>query len=179
MTTEKTNLDHAAEIIAGVFRPLMKGYADALGRDLATKLRDAGLLVPDDTSAPAAPVLPEGWQLAEHPVHGRVLVPNSTPKMDGCVYGIFPSDTDITGFDWHPYEPNELTYLGDTAVATLPGKWKPAEHRRYGRVVVTNPATSGDGYVYCVFPTGRDGTGFDWHPYDPVALTYLDTEVHR
>ena len=61
----------------------------------------------------------------------------------------------------------------------LPEGWQLAEHRRYGRVVVTNPATSGDGYVYCVFPTGRDGTGFDWHPYDPVALTYLDTEVHR
>ena len=44
------NIDRVAEIIADVFRPLMKGYADALGCDLATQLRDAGLLMPDDAT---------------------------------------------------------------------------------------------------------------------------------
>lgn len=42
-----TNIDHAADIIAAPLRPLVKGYADALGGDLAAQLCDAGLLAPD------------------------------------------------------------------------------------------------------------------------------------
>ena len=44
MTTNETR---AAEVIAEVFRPLVKGYADALGRDLAVQLDKEGLLAPD------------------------------------------------------------------------------------------------------------------------------------
>ena len=58
----------------------------------------------------------------------------------------------------------------------LPGRWRLADHKDHGRVIVTDPNPNRDGYVYCVFPSDRDSTGFDWHPYDPEALTYLDTD---
>ena len=52
-----TNIDRAVHILADAFRPGFGGAADAIGRDLAHLLDDAGLLAPDipeanDTSLP-------------------------------------------------------------------------------------------------------------------------------
>lgn len=41
------NEERAGKIIADVFRPLLKGSADGLGRDLAAHLAKEGLLAPD------------------------------------------------------------------------------------------------------------------------------------
>lgn len=42
-----TNEERAAKMIADTFRPLLKGYADALGHDLAAQLAKEGLLASD------------------------------------------------------------------------------------------------------------------------------------
>ena len=80
---------------------------------------------PGDTPSPS-PALPDGWRLADHPDHGRVIVTDDTPGLDGWVYGVFASDMDGTGFDWHPYDPGELTLLDAPAppnTITLGSKW--------------------------------------------------------
>ena len=70
---------------------------------------------PGDQQPAPAPALPDGWRLADHPEHGRVVVTDDTPGLDGWVYGVFASDMDGTGFDWHPYDPGELTLLDTPA----------------------------------------------------------------
>ena len=63
------------------------------------------------TEKPApAPALPDGWLLADHPKHGRVIVTTTTPDDDGDFYFMFPAD-DLTGYDWDACRPDELTYL--------------------------------------------------------------------
>lgn len=57
-----------------------------------------------------APALPDGWRLAEHKEHGRVIITKLTPDDDGDVYFTFPAD-DLTGYDWDACSPDELTYL--------------------------------------------------------------------
>ena len=59
----------------------------------------------------------------------------------------------------------------------LPDGWRLADHKDHGRVIVTNPNQESDGYSYCIFSSDMDSTGFDWHPYDPEALTYIDQEA--
>ena len=100
-----TNIDRAAEVIADAFRPGFGGAAPAIGRDLAHLLADAGVL---------APALPDGWRLADHEDHGRVIVTTPTPDDDGDVYFAFPFD-DLTGYDWDACHPDELTFLDQGA----------------------------------------------------------------
>ena len=74
----------------------------------------------DQNPAPA-PALPDGWRLADHEDHGRVIVTTPTPDDDGDVYFAFPVD-DLTGYDWDACRPDELTYIdtepgGDTSDA--------------------------------------------------------------
>ena len=57
-----------------------------------------------------APALPEGWRLADHERHGRVVVTNPTPDADGHVYFVAPTPG-VIGNDWHICTPDELTYL--------------------------------------------------------------------
>lgn len=68
-----TTTDRAAEIIADVFRPLMKGHANAMGRDLATKLAAAGLLAPESqiirTREELAALDPDTLVTSRIPVH--------------------------------------------------------------------------------------------------------------
>ena len=71
---------------------------------------------PTGTPAPA-PALPDGWRLADHEDHGRVIV-TTTPNRNGYVCVLF-SVYDRTGHDWLFYTSDELTYLdqeGDTPV---------------------------------------------------------------
>ena len=56
-----------------------------------------------------APALPEGWRLADHKDHGRVIV-TTTPNRNGYVCVLF-SVYDRTGHDWLFYTSDELTYL--------------------------------------------------------------------
>ena len=67
---------------------------------------------PGDTPAPA---LPEGWRLADHPEHGRVIVANAIPGRDGHIHYVFSSDRYPTGLDWHHCTPDALTYLDQEA----------------------------------------------------------------
>lgn len=69
-----------------------------------------------------------------------------------------------------------LTWPGDTPAApALPDGWRLADHKKYGRVIVTSAAPDADGYVYFVSrATGPIGN--DWHLCPPDELTYLDQE---
>ena len=74
-----------------------------------------------------------------------------------------------------------LTWPGEqkpTPVPDLPDGWRLADHRKYGRVVVTNPTPDPSGHVYFVGPaTGPIGN--DWHFCTPDDLTYLDQEADQ
>lgn len=75
-----------------------------------------------------------------------------------------------------PWTVARLRKKADTAPA-LPDGWRLADHRKYGRVVVTNPIPDNRGYVYYVFPSDMDATGYNWFPGDPDELTYIDQEA--
>lgn len=62
--------------------------------------------------ADPAPALPDGWRLADHPEHGRVIV--TTPARDGRAYYVLPA-ADHFGFDWHFCDPSALTYIDQEA----------------------------------------------------------------
>lgn len=67
---------------------------------------------PDGDEKPApAPALPDGWRLADHEDHGRVIVTNPTPNRSGQVYFVLPSDTFYMGYHRHLCDLDELTYL--------------------------------------------------------------------
>lgn len=69
-----------------------------------------------------APALPEGWRLADHWDHGRVIVTNTTPNSGGNVYFVLPDSLENWGYGWGYCPPADLTYLdtdqgGDTSDA--------------------------------------------------------------
>lgn len=66
---------------------------------------------PGDTPAPAAPALPDGWRLADHKEHGRVIVTNPTPDCYGHAYFAFSRADCLSGLDWKVCDPDDLTYL--------------------------------------------------------------------
>lgn len=57
----------------------------------------------------------------------------------------------------------------------LPDGWRLADHKKYGRVVVTTTTPNRDGYV-CFVLHSYGTLGHDWLFCDPAELTYLDTE---
>ena len=65
---------------------------------------------PSDKKPAPAPALPDGWRLAEHEDHGRVIVTNPTPDPSGHVYFVLPVD-DPMGYDWLFCDPDDLTYI--------------------------------------------------------------------
>lgn len=67
-----------------------------------------------------APALPDGWRLADHPEHGRVIVANAIPGRDGHIHYVFSSDRYPTGLDWHHCTPDALTYLDQEAEDDTP-----------------------------------------------------------
>ena len=67
----------------------------------------------DQNPAPA-PALPDGWRLADHEGHGRVIVTTQTPGSDGNVFFVLPSDGPL-GYDWFFCDPAELTYIDQGA----------------------------------------------------------------
>lgn len=66
---------------------------------------------PGEKKAAPAPALPDGWRLADHEDHGRVVVTNPAPDCYGTVYFAFPRVDCLNGFDWKFCDPEELTYL--------------------------------------------------------------------
>ena len=69
---------------------------------------------PTGTPAPA-PALPDGWRLADHEDHGRVIVTTQTPDRDGYVYVVIPDAGNFRGYDWHFCDPDRLTYIDQGA----------------------------------------------------------------
>ena len=69
---------------------------------------------PGNQEVAPAPTLPDGWRLADHEGHGRVIVTTQTPNRDGNIYFVTPSDW-LLGYDCHPCRPDELTYIDQEA----------------------------------------------------------------
>ena len=72
-----------------------------------------------------------------------------------------------------------MTWPGEQQPApapALPAGWRLADHREYGRGIVTTPTPDIDGRVYVVRPAD-DPMGYDWFFSDPDDLTYLDQEA--
>ena len=68
---------------------------------------------PGDRKPAPAPSLPDGWRLADHKKHGRVIV-TTTPNRDGNVYFTAPTDGHM-GYGCHFCTPDELTYIDQEA----------------------------------------------------------------
>ena len=66
---------------------------------------------PGDKKPALASALPDGWRLADHPNHGRVIVTNTIPNRAGDVCYVLPTVEDSMGYDWFFCDPDELTYL--------------------------------------------------------------------
>lgn len=101
---------------------------------------------------------------------------------DGSATVLWPSGF-IEQADWEDVTPRpdlpSLTWPGEQQPApALPDGWRLADHKRYGRVIVTNPTPDADGHVYFVAPA-PEPLGNDWHPCDPGELTYLDQEADQ
>ena len=58
---------------------------------------------------------------------------------------------------------------------SLPDGWRLADHKKYGRVMVTNPTPDACGYIYFVRSDDEFVAGFDWAACLPDELTYIDT----
>ena len=85
----------------------------------------------------------------------------------------------IQGLVDHPETPEIVAQaLADAGLLApaLPDGWRLADHKLYGRVIVTSASTSpnDDGYVYILLST-TESKGYDW-VFCPVnRLTFLDT----
>ena len=72
------------------------------------------------TEKPApAPALPDGWRIADHKDHGRVIVTNPTPRRDGRVYFVLPAVNPL-GHDWFFCDHAELRYIDQEAEDVTP-----------------------------------------------------------
>ena len=61
-----------------------------------------------------SPALPDGWRLADHQKHGRVIVTTQTPNREGDVYAVIPTENPL-GYDWHLCALDELTFFDQGA----------------------------------------------------------------
>lgn len=103
-----------------------------------------------------------------HDRHGDVALIDADGKIDWTLPEYVTPRPDLPRLEWP----------GDTpapAAPALPEGWRLADHRAYGRVVVTNTVPDTEGHVYFVAPA-PEPLGNDWHPCDPGELTYLDTD---
>ena len=72
-----------------------------------------------------------------------------------------------------------MEWPGDQKPApALPEGWRLADHKGYGRGIVTNPTPNRDGHVYFVIPDD-DPMGYEWVFCTPDDLTYLDQEADQ
>ena len=68
---------------------------------------------PRDKKPAPAPALPEGWRLADHKDHGRIIVTTENPDMDGRVAFVYRGGYSGFGYAW--CKPAELTYIDQEA----------------------------------------------------------------
>ena len=85
------------------------GEVDWVSLEYVTPRPDLPRLEWSDNKKPA-PALPEGWRLADHEDHGRVIVTNTTPDPSGHVYFVGHAD-DSMGCDRFFCDPARLAYL--------------------------------------------------------------------
>ena len=88
------------------------GFIEQIGWERVTPRPDLPRVTwpGDQQPAPAAPALPEGWRLADHPQHGRGIVTRPVPDRNGYVCFVLHSDGTL-GHSWHFCTPDELTYI--------------------------------------------------------------------
>ena len=106
-TPDRDDSVQVLETNLGVFRPRP---ADVTPRPDLPRMEWPG------TEKPApAPALPDGWRLADHPDHGRIIVTNPDPDCDGEAAIIVPTPTNIDHARLEWCTPDELTYLDQEA----------------------------------------------------------------
>ena len=119
------------------------------------------------------------WMQADVDQRGRVVI--TTPDLHGGLAALlgrgggmfYEAPADVTP---RPDLPR-MEWPGDKKPApALPGGWRLADHKHYGRVIVTNPTPDSGGHVYFVAPApGLRGN--DWHLCGPDELTYIEQET--
>ena len=120
------------------------------------------------------------WMLCDVEDHSRrYVIANPSDEegdaaliaADGGIDWIFPEYViprpDLPRLEWPGNTP--------APAPALPEGWRLADHKGYGRVIVTNPTPNRDGHVYFVIPDD-DPMGYEWVFCDPDDLTYLDQE---
>ena len=190
MTDQTIPADKVREIAAAMRAAMRRdtpGYSDwACLSDMSRYVRDLENLLPDPPLPTLADVTLDEraecrWMQCD--VEGRSMryVIANPHENDGEVTLI---DSD-GGIDWvfpeyvtpRPDLPR-MEWPGNKKPApapALPEGWRLADHKGYGRGVVTTPTPDRDGRVYYVLPA-VDPLGFDWQLCYPAELTYLDQE---
>ena len=116
-------------------------------------------------------------------VDSRAVIVN--PYWVGAIARVMWPDTRMGSVTWERITPRpdlpRMEWPGTEKPApapALPDGWRLADHRKYGRVIVTNPTPNRDGRVYFVIPAA-DPLGYDllFGPAD--KLTYLDQEADQ
>ena len=134
-----------------------------------------------------APTVPEGWRLADHRTHGRVIVTTQTPDRDGYVYVVIPDAGNFRGYDWHFCDPDEMTYLdtdqgADTSDAAPPNtlavgsEWNYADAlaracRESERDQIVVLDRDGDAYIW---PEAAEW----WESVSPMSANAPFTIIH-
>lgn len=124
------------------------------------------------------------WMQADHAQGDRVVILDGTPDHDGLVRVLEKS---LAAYSPHPDDVTprpdlpRMTWPGTEKPApapapALPEGWRLADHREYGRVIVTNPTPGSSGGIYCVASSDWDSTGFDWHYCPHDELTFLNDQ---
>lgn len=151
---------------------------------------------PGDQEPAPAPALPEGWRLADHKKHGRVIVTTQTPNRDGRVYYVIPAAVvphadhsqgafrNRMGFDWRTCDPAELTYIdADQGADTAPtntlsegSEWddpdalaRACEESGRDQIIILDRA--GDAYVWVEMAEWWEGIG-------PISMNAPFTILH-
>lgn len=120
-------------------------------------------------------VLPEGFQLADHPRFGRVIAINPKPDADESAYLLLPSERALYGYthSWALPHELELIQLEDDPHA-LPEGFRPADHPWHGRVLVA-PKPDIDGFLRLLYPD--EDASYEGYARDhcfPDVLEFLD-----
>lgn len=139
-----------------------------------------------------APALPDGWWLADHKEHGRVIVTKPAPNHDGRVYFVLPVGRNLMGFDWRSCDPDELTYLDQGAgiFDTVPPNtvavgsvWGDADAltaacRESGRDQIAVTDRDGDVSVWGAI-AGWWETGLPSDGYEPYTIIHTGKEANQ
>lgn len=187
--TDQTMPADKVEKIAAAMRAAMRRddpyYSDgAFLEDMSGYIRDLESLLPDPPLPTLADMSPEerrDCQRMQCDVEGRSMrYVIANPHENDCEVTLLDSDG---GIDWvfpeyvtpRPDLPRMAWPGAENAAPApaLPDGWRVADHKGYGRGIVTNPTPNRDGHVYFVIPDD-DPMGYEWVFCTPDDLTYLD-----